>query len=268
MARKQARTEEDFPEAGTVFVAPTGDGRLAAGRVLRRQFEGGAFGALVAASRWIGREVPPLDLVELRETLVLTHHRWQATPEIFWAHSPMPADFTAIGRIELPPEDREASSFTFGGWHSVPLQALLQWRWDHDREALLREEAANAVAEAQRRQKAAAARAMLLRSLTLDSLAERKWLADWDSPSPGSPVAESRALLAQLVRELRAVPKLTKTTARRLMRQSVRAFNRLDSPRPFITTMEREELCEAYEQFACAAGFPELADEIDRWREW
>lgn len=268
MARKPKLSEADFPEPGSVFVAPTGDGRLAAGRVLRRQFEGGAFGVLIAASRWMGAEVPSLDAAELREPLILTHHGYQGQREVFWAHDVMPADFTIVGRIELSDEDRAVTSNSFGGWQSVPWQALKQWRWDHDRDALLQEEAEQAAAEADRRRIAAAARAEYMRNLTLDALAERTWLPSWDAEEPPAGLDESRRLLSRFVEELRSQPKLTRPVARKLLKRTVQEFNRLDAARQFISTIEREDLYEALEQIACAAGFPQLADEIDAWREW
>ncbi len=50
--------------------------------------------------------------------------------------------------------------------------------------------------------------------------------------------------------------------------QSVKDFNRLDAVHHFISTMEREDLCEAYEQIVCAAKFPHVIDQIDQWRDW
>lgn len=164
--------EEDFPPPGTVFVAPVADGRLAAGRVLQRAFTGGAQAALVAATPWIGTDIPPLESSVLRETLILTHHSWKSKPEIFWTWDLMPEDFRIVGQIELPESDRTAPSASFTGWQAVPLQALMQWRWDHDREALLRDEADEAARLAELNRKRAAVREEYLRTLMLDALAE------------------------------------------------------------------------------------------------
>jgi hypothetical protein len=268
VAKRLKLSEADFPAPGSVFVAPTGDGRRAAGRVLRRQFEGGAFGVLVFASRWIGEAIPPLDSSELREPLVLTHHSWQGRREIFWTHDPMPAEFQIIGRIPLSNDDLAETSNCYAGWQSVPLQALTQWRWDHERETLLCEEAETAAAESERRRKAAVARAEFMRTLTLDSLGEKTWLESWDADESTFRKRESQQVLTQLVNELRSQSRLTKPAVRRLLKQSVEAFNRLDAARQFISTIEREDLCGAFEQIACASGFPQLADEIDNWRHW
>lgn len=268
MAKRPKFVESDFPEPGTVFAAPTGDGRWAAGRVLRRQFEGGAWAALLASSRWLGAAPPPLDEPLLRETLVLTHHQWKGTRDVRWTYDPPPADFLILGKIPPTAEELTEPCYTYGGWQSTPLQALTQWRWDHDREALLQEEAARAADDAQRRRQAALVRAEYQRTLTLASLAERSWLDSWDAEPLGSLKLDSQQLLTQLVAQLQSQTKLTKPLVRRLLKQTVEAFNQLDAAKPFIHTLEREELCEAFEQIVCAAGFPHLADELDQWRNW
>ena len=103
-------TSSDFPEPGSVFVAPLPDGRLCAGRVLRNEFKGGAQAVLLAASSWIGDKEPLLVEPGLRDTAVSTHHTWQSRQNIFWSHYLMPADFRIIGKIELSEADRQASS--------------------------------------------------------------------------------------------------------------------------------------------------------------
>jgi len=268
VAKRERLTEKDFPEPGSVFVAPTADGRLAAGRVLRRRFEGGGFAALVVGSSWIGNVPPVLDHAELRSTLVLTHHSWKGQRNLFWTHLRMPAEFQIIGQISLSDADLAVSSETFGGWQSVPLQTLLQWRWDHDRESLLREEAEQSAAKAERQRQVAQLRDEYRRTLTLDSLADRGWLETWRETSAECRHAEVQQLLQQLVQQLQAQTQRTKPRVRKLLKQTVEALNRMESHQPFIATVEREELCEALEQIACAAGFPALADEIDGWRHW
>lgn len=253
---------------GTVFLAPTSDGRLSAGRVLRRAFEGGAQAALIAVTPWIGNELPSLDLPMLRETLILNHHKWKNAPQRVWVWDMMPESFKILGQIELSAEDMAASSNAFTGWQNVPLQSLLQWRWDHDREALLRDEALEAANQAETNRQRAATRAEYLRTLTLDSLVDRAWFSAWETVDSNLPIREVRLLIANLVDQLRTAPKLTIRIAKRLLKQSVQAFNRLDAAQQFISTIEREDLCEAYEQIMCAAKFPQVVDQIDQWRDW
>ncbi len=253
---------------GTVFAAPTLDGRFSAGRVLRCEFYGGAQAAMIAASPWLGDKLPSLKLAALRETLHLNHHSWKNDPQVFWVHDLMPENFITVGQLELSPGDLTASSETFAGWQSVPMQALLQWRWDNDREALLRDEATKAAELAELRREQAATRAELMRTLTLDSLADRNWLGSWENTKTSLPLDECRSLIGELITALRTSPKLTLSIAKKHFKHSVQEFNRLNDEYQFISTIEREDLCEMFEQIACAAKFPQLIDQIERWREW
>lgn len=268
MSRRPKYREQDFPPAGTVFVAPTGDGRFAAGRVLRREFHGGAQAALVAGCSWLGNEVPRLDLPALRETLILSHHKWQNAPNVFWTFDLMPPDFVIVGQIELSLSDLESSSDGYTGWQSVVLHSLSQWRWDFDREALLQDEARQVAEKAEAQRQRAATQADLMKSLTLDSLLDRAWFATWNDVESNPPMHECRSLMEKLVQELRAAPKLTLSVVKKYLKQSVNEVNRLNANRKFISTIEREDLCEAYEHIACAAKFPRVTDQIDEWREW
>lgn len=109
-------------------------------------------------------------------------------------------------------------------------------------------------------------RADLLRSLTLESLAGRNWLATWDASR--STTVTTRQLLAKLVADLRALPKLSSGPVGMLVQGCVKELNRLDRQSQFIDTIEREELYEAFEQILWAARQPSVIDEIEMWRDW
>ncbi len=270
MPKRPKFSEDDLPVPGTVFASPMADGRFCSGRVLRRQTEGGYPSALIATSPWIGNGLPSLDLSELRETLVLNHHGWENVRWHFWVSERMPSNFAILGRIEVSDEEFSADSNSYANWNAVALQVLAQWRWDNDREALLREEALKTAADAESRRRAAETRAKYLKELTLDTLVGRTWFANWEQDSDEAPrhLEAARAVISTLIEELRTATKLTKVTAKRFLRRSVEAFNRLDSERQFIDTVERDDIYEAYEQIMSAARFPQLADCIDEWRDW
>lgn len=268
MAKRRKYTEKDFPPVGSVFASQTADGRYAVGRVLRIETEKGEARALIAASSWLGNEIPATNLPVIFDTLIKTHHSWKRHPEILWVNHPMPDQFRIIGQVTLSHEDLNAVSNTFGGWESIPLQVLTQWRWDHEREALLQEEAAKAAAEAERRVQNQKIRDEFMKSLTLPSLAQKDWLEDWSDEVPANAKLKSAELLKQLVAALAANSKRTKAATRKLLKQTVESLNQLDSVHSFIHTVEREDLCEALTQIVCAAGFPMLADDIDQLRDW
>ncbi len=165
----------------------------------------------------------------------------------------MPEDFIIVGQMELSPDDLAATSDFSTGWQSVPIQAQLQWRWDHDREALLKDEDRRAADLAESQRQRAAVRSEFMRTLTLDSLVDRTWFASWDDGDSNLPLHKCRSLMTELVNELRAAPKLTLGVVKKHLKQSVMDFNRLNEEHHFISTIQREDLCEAYEQIACAA---------------
>jgi hypothetical protein len=267
MAKKPKHKLEEFPEPGSVFVAPMANGRFCAGRVLRRQFSGGANAAMIAATPWIGNAAPAIDLPVLKEILVLNHHAWKDQPEILWVGELMPPEFTIIGTVELSLKDMAVECLSYGRWQFIPGQVLLQWRWDHDREQLLREEAEEKIKADEERRIAAERRQQYLGSLTLDTLVAQTWFPTWD-PDSVAAVEESRNILARLVGDLQALPQLTSGAVKKRLKQSVKEFNRLDAKLQFIETVEREDICEALEQIACATRFPQLVDQIGEWREW
>lgn len=270
MARRPKYSEQDFPPPGTVFAASTRDGRFAVGRVLQRTFHGGAQGALIAASPWLGKELPSLNLKKIQEILHLNHHKWKNKQEVFWVHDPMPSGFIILGQSDLSPRDLSISSDILSGWQSVPIQALLQWRWDHDREALLLDEERHATALAESQRQRAAVRAEFMRTLTLDFLANRNWFDSWQDQDTGSsmPLHECRSLIAKLISELRAAPKLTLGFVKKLLKKTVNELNRLNAEHHFIATIQREDIYEALEQILCAAKFPQAVNQIDQWRDW
>lgn len=271
MAKQPKLRVDDFPQEGTVFLAPTTDGRISAGRVLKREVQAKSPLALIAATPWLSHELPALESPVLRETLMLNHHSWDNHKEQFWVSELMPSHFRVLGRIELTAEDLTASSNSYGGWNSVPHQALLQWRWDHDREALLIDMAQEESNRSEETRKQAAIRDRYLKTLTLDSLVDKNWFESWeeeDVPIADASIKESRSILRKLVNDFADTPKLTSAVAKRLLKQSVEEFNQLNSTFQFIFTLEREDICDAYEQIMCAAKFPTLVDQIENWREW
>jgi hypothetical protein len=170
--------------------------------------------------------------------------------------------------IEITTKDDAIACEVYSAWETLPLQILLQWRWDNDREALLIEDAAEKARQAEERRIADQRRAELLRTVTLDSLSNRTWFETWDEELDGPHLSASRQLVCGLVDNLRSVPELTETVARRLLRATVREFNRLDAARQFIETTHREDICDAFEIIMAAARHPELADRVEEWRDW
>lgn len=142
------------PAPGDVYLSPLrepavhtgalGDDHLGAVRVLRVT-DGSA---LVATTRWLGREAPVLDDPLLRQTVVNRRFFFRGEPALTWRAGPLSPGLVRLG--VLPPTRAEASlecGSHSGGWFDHCAQdALLEWRWENDRAALESEAAARRAA--------------------------------------------------------------------------------------------------------------------------
>lgn len=268
MAKYVKYTEAQLPCQGDVFVTRLQDGRYGAVTVLDRKKESGYCAVFVAPSSWIGSTPDRPTDAELRNLLILTHHSWQKVPAGVWVFTPPPESFTPAGHISISDQDRFRVGHSYAGWESCSLQILFQWRWDNDREALLIEEADQALRDAEEMRKQAQRRDEMLRTITFDSLAARQWFDHWDEVSDRSYIMPSRTILATTIDALGASPKITKSLARKHLKASVIAFNKLDRSLSFIEATHREDIYEALELVMFACRQPNLTDEIDDWREW
>ncbi len=261
-------TIDELPRPGSVFITPLSDGRFGVVRVLRRKIGSGYAFAFVVPSSWIGSSpVRPSDR-DIRKSLVLTHHSWNEKRAANWVTTPAPESFIPAGEIPLTAEDEQIQVESYATWDGFPLQILLQWRWDHDRESVLIEDKARAEKDAEEKRLSAERRAEMLRTLTLEGIARRKWFDSWDEELDALSISPSRTFLSDLIQKLSEEPKLTKVVVRRLLKATVKLFNQLDGKTHFIETTHREDICEALELIMFAAKQPDLVDEIDQWREW
>jgi hypothetical protein len=279
MTTKNRYTEEDLPQPGSVFFIPLKDGRFGIASVVKRVTaidpnESTATRTIITArvlvvpSSWVGPNIQRPSDDDIRKQLVLNHHSWKNEPQAIWITEPPPADFIFAGSLQLTPEDEAKDSVTYGGWNTLCLQPLLQWRWDNDRENLLLEESAEREKVALRSRQFAEKQAEILRTTTLDDLAQRTWFTTWDAEHEILFREESVRLIKILVQELRVLPKLTKAAVRRHLRICVEAFNQLDAKDSFIDTTHREDIIEALELIVLVTRYPNLFDAIDDWRDW
>jgi hypothetical protein len=137
---------------GAHFAMPLADGRWGACRVLAAR---GAKGVLVENLDWLGPVRPALDDLRGVKALVLDHHAWCSQPNRMLVDEPPPPTFEPLGVVEPSADERATKCGSWGSWEALALHTVLQWRWHHDRKALLAEEAREA-AERERRRQAAA----------------------------------------------------------------------------------------------------------------
>ncbi len=222
---------------------------------------------LVATSSWRGSTTPDLQDPRLREILRLTHHAWAGQLDLHFTSDPPPPEYRFLGEIPLDDDDRAIDSTSFGPWSSA-IQVLAQWRWDHDREALLREEAEEAKRAAEETRSAEERGAKRRAELTWEKLRAKTRFGEWADHLDEAIVASARKLFVDAVDNLANVPPQGgKRKARAAVRDLVEGFNRLDVEHGrFIETVEREEICAELDELLFLARLPE--DLADVWRDW
>jgi hypothetical protein len=263
-----------LPSQGDAFAVPLADGRYGACRVILDASSEAArqkkFACvLVASSAWIGAEIPKCDDPALRPILCLTHHSHSGQRELIWINDPVPAGFVPLGRIDPTPEETAFKCFTFGGWASLMIQPLMQWRWDHDRAAVLAEDQAKKAKASEQRQLAEARRQADRARVTLSDLLNHKFFPRWKGQPPAKAVRESRQLMASTVRRLIELGESASEDERKAVLQAcIESFNQLDTKLQFITTIEREDICEEFEAIVHACGLGRYENLADEWRDW
>lgn len=190
-------------------------------------------------------------------------------------------EMTWLGTAALSEDERELArrsasrlpGSVYGVLSGASRIAEGEWRWRHDREALLAEvEMAKARNDAE-----FAARDERYRN-RLQNLTWQKLLADtpfakW-TPSPPYPpedfVAAARDMIRNACLELQALgPKPRKAAVRAVLQRCMTWFNEADARLGgVIETEEREDICAMLEEMAFVARQKSLIDEIDAWREW
>lgn len=148
-----------------------------------------------------------------------------------------------------------------------------EWRWEHDREALLVEsEKVEAKAAADRAAKEERYRTRL-KHLTWEKLLSETPFDRW-SPSPPFPSHEfteaARETIRQACRDLRELgPKPPRAKARAILKSCVEWFNKADEAAGgVIETEEREDILAVLEEMAHVVKQKSLIEEIDEWKEW
>ncbi|WP_013627107.1 hypothetical protein [Rubinisphaera brasiliensis] len=264
-----------LPAQGDAFAVPLNDGRYSVCRVLldagsepAKQWKSEC--VLVACSAWIGSEIPNADDPALRPILHLTHHSWSGKREVLWISDSVPDGFIPIGSIPPTPEEKEIESASFGGWPSMAIQPLAQWRWDNDRSSVLAEDEIKEKEEVQKRQGTRQVRGEYLANITLEELRNRLFFPRWDEYPPKKAIRASRRIMSNTVQQLidlgLAAPESDRMA---ILQDCIERFNAIDCEMEhFIETVEREDICEEFEAIVHACGLCAHVDLADQWRDW
>jgi hypothetical protein len=271
MARKK---KVDLPSQGDAFAVPLADGRYSVCRVILDSHSGAAKKwktpcVLVACSAWISDKIPSAADPGVRPILHPTHHSWEGEPKLAWISVAVLPDFIPIGRIEPTAEETAIDCGTFANWSSMSIQPLLQWRWDNERDSVLREDEKKKAEATDRQTAAADQRKAYLASVRLDDLLNHEFFPRWKDYPSRRAIRESRNAMATTVRGLIDVGgSATKEQRSAILQSCIESFNRLDEELHFIETVEREDICDEFEVIVHACGLGNHENLADRWREW
>lgn len=191
-------------------------------------------------------------------------------------------ELTRIGVTALNPEQqRIAAKYlngqqvgrSFGSPDGVSNDVEGEWRWAHDREALLHEYELKQQREEQARRAAQERFETRLKGLNFDTLLTEDPFARWD-PSPPFPSAEFREAATTRVlaayRQLQALgAKPRRPAVRKVLRELVQWFAEADERAGgVVDTEEREDIALVLEEAAYAAKQPALVEEFATWMRW
>jgi hypothetical protein len=278
MARKRVKSGNrrgSLPKPGDAFLVPLADGRFGLCRVLRRlppegqEKKGDLRKVLVAGSPWIGDEPPDLDDPRLREILEIKYQGVESR-QLYWVASPPPDSFRRLGTIE-PSEEESTARGGMSGWLVFASDLLAQWRWDNDREALLREQKKVLERWKAHQEGAAQRHREYLESLTFESLRKKRRFVDWKSMGrPDAAIVACRKVFRETIdRLLELGPGPSEGAAIDILRGCIEQLNELDERYDgFIETGEREELCKEFDEIVHMAGLRDHGNLADNWRDW
>ncbi|MBX7223067.1 MAG: hypothetical protein K1Y36_24185 [Blastocatellia bacterium] len=273
MATRKKKTP--LPSVGAAFAFKLEDGRYSMCRVLldetsQQAKEMAPNSVLVACSAWVGESIPEAENPELRPILHLTHHSWKNEPELWWVSDPVPAEFIPLGIIPPTREEQELARPTYGYWSSLTFQPLLQWRWDHEREAVLAEDVIEKQKEHERWEQRAQARAKYLAEVTLEALLEHRFFPGWKRYPSKKATAASRTIMLETVQQLLTLgSEATESQKLAVLQHCIESFNAIDAKlNHFIETEERENICAEFDAIVHACGLGHYDCLADTWREW
>jgi hypothetical protein len=263
-----------LPESGAAFVFPIGDGRFSVVRVLVGQTEDPAKRwkgevVLAACASWIGDNIPSANDPSLRAILHMNHHAWKNVPCLIWTSETVPRDFVAIGNIPPTADEKGLVCNSFGSWNSLTANPLAQWRWEHDRDAVVAEDAAKAKRQVEERRLAQKQREEYLSRITLSELRDHEFFPRWKRYPSEMAKRASRKIMAETVERLQELGPISAEADRmEVLRRCIESFNELDAQSYFIETVEREDICWEFEAIVHACGLGTHKDLADKWRDW
>jgi len=212
-----------------------------------------------------------------------SHHAWNRPLLGGWVSEPPPVELRPLGRVPLREGEAErvlhpeawvklAAKTTelsrkvlpLCAWGLLLRDARAQWRWDHERAAVLTEDAQ---LEREKQAKFGAALAAqgkkraTLQKKGVSSLRRRRFFGAWKGAVPRALISEAEAAVREAVVALAGK---SPAQASRRLATLVRTFNRLEGRHDHgFDTVEREDIMEAVGLVAFACGVDDqVFDEV------
>jgi hypothetical protein len=177
---------------------------------------------------------------------------------------PPPPEFRYLGIVTPAPAEERMNPDAYSKfWRNWGQYILQEWRWQHDRPAL--------VAELEQRNGAGSVQLFLEEKqrraeMTLDALRKTRFFADWEGFLSPSMIRASRKIVRQAIDGLIALgPRPTKKQAVPILRQFTESFNALAHK---IDTISRENICEVFNEIVRVAGLKRCEQLIEEWRDF
>src|SRR5262245_52769703 len=200
MAKKSQRKRalsQPYQRRGATFAVPLADGQFGACRVLRVRPE--AEISLLAATPYVGPQPPALSDPRLRTILVMDGLDFDHWPCVLWQYwvEPPPKGFRYLGLVEPSPAEERMNPDAYNKfWYYYGKYIWQEWRWLHDREALIaeyeKEFGPGSVRQVLREKKRQA-------EMTLEKLRKERFFADWEGHVAPEIVRQSRKIVRDTI---------------------------------------------------------------------
>lgn len=253
-------------QVGAIFAVPLADGQFGAVRIVGVDPKKDGGGAWFAATEYVGAKPPNLDEPALARIQILDTSGFSSAPRpcVWWQRDaePPPADFPFLGMVNSTNAENRSATEQGIEWHNTwekwAAIILHQWRWDHDREGLIRGKYDNDMKSMLGKRKRY--------EKTLAELRQGRFFEGWDDFVPTKVTRAARKIAREAVDgliELGARP--TKKKATPILRKFIESFNDMCTD---IDTVSREEILDLFDQLVDAAKLKGCDELAEKWRDF
>jgi hypothetical protein len=212
-------------QIGATFAVPLADGQYGAIRVVGVDPKKDGGGVWFAATEYVGPKPPKLEEPALARIQILDTSGFSHAPRpcVWWQREPPPGDFPFLGLVKTTKAENrsvvEQGIEWHKSWEEWAAIILHQWRWDHDRDGLIRGKYDN-----ERKSTSAKRRRY---EKTLAELSQGRFFEGWDEFVPAKVTRAARKIARETVEgliELGANPSKRKATP--VLRKFIESFTK------------------------------------------